>query len=287
MSNNTKLANAPTLTTKLHYYYFDISKDGERAAWRALYDRLKESHGRCLEAIGSNDSKFMRDIIKPVNGQEVTLDCGYLFENQWNGLVNLKGARLFDWQQPIYTNRDIKEGYYLEITDEMRAIRQDVLKCGYCGAHYWAADAPAFCEKCLGSIHLQESDLRLLRLLPVGAKFGTKRDELTAAEKAELLPIFIQEQTQSKESEAGKHRAAEYKRILEKRDGAIESANDEYDGLKWLLDKGMRLDNVIYYNHTRKFSFGWRKPLGDAEKSALLDLIAEFPFDYEIKDGSK
>jgi hypothetical protein len=56
------------------------------------------------------------------------------------------------------------------------------------------------------------------------------------------------------------------------------------------MDHGYRdIDNVIYYTHTGKFGFGWRTPLDAAEVSALLDIITEFPYLYEIKaaDGRK
>lgn len=50
----------------------------------------------------------------------------------------------------------------------------------------------------------------------------------------------------------------------------------------WLLDHGLPLDNVIYYSHTDKFGFGWRSPVSPEVKSKILDLMSEFPFNYEI-----
>lgn len=41
--------------------------------------------------------------------------------------------------------------------------------------------------------------------------------------------------------------------------------------------------NAIYYTHTQRWGFGWRKPLDAAAHSALLDVISEFPGDYDIK----
>mgnify|MGYP000721086373 CR=1 FL=1 len=64
-------------------------------------------------------------------------------------------------------------------------------------------------------------------------------------------------------------------------------AKAEHDGMIWLMDHGISIDNVIYYNHTGKFSFGWRTPLAKDVVSRILDVISEFPFAYEIKCDDK
>ena len=64
----------------------------------------------------------------------------------------------------------------------------------------------------------------------------------------------------------------------------IETAKIKTEAYTWLLDNGFTdLDNVIYYNHTKTFCFGWRNSLSDKEKSKLLDILCEFPFEYETK----
>ena len=75
-------------------------------------------------------------------------------------------------------------------------------------------------------------------------------------------------------------------KILHHAEVAISNAQTERDGMIWLLDRGIQIDNVIYYNHTGRFEFGWRKPLSREEYSALLDALgAEFPFDYDVKQA--
>ena len=49
------------------------------------------------------------------------------------------------------------------------------------------------------------------------------------------------------------------------------------------MDHGVSIDNCIYYSHTGRFGFGWREPVGQAVYSALVDVLCEFPFDYDIK----
>ena len=77
---------------------------------------------------------------------------------------------------------------------------------------------------------------------------------------------------------------------LKKRQGLIDTAakkaqqeQTELNGKLWLMDRGLNVDNVIYYNHRDIFTFGWRDVVTDMEKGAILDVISEFPFEYEIK----
>jgi len=284
MKTSTALINAPTLKTTIHCYRFDISSPSDLAAWEGLRADLKKTR-RCFNVLA--DPKGLTDKpIRNLDGQTVELECKHLFEDQWNsaplpGFEN--GLRLHDWYEGIYPNAKIKTGYWLELTPEIQAIRRDVLKCGYCGNQEWAKDAPTFCTQCIGAVHLKESDLPLLRLMPVATRFGTKRAPLTEAEAAELIPAFVHAQTVSKETAAGRAREATYVRILKDRDNTVSNANDQYDGLKWILDKGLTLENVIFYNHTGTFCVGWRKPLGEAEAAVWFDLLDGFPFPVEVK----
>lgn len=61
----------------------------------------------------------------------------------------------------------------------------------------------------------------------------------------------------------------------------------EQDGLLWLIDHGIKTDNVIFYDHRQMFTFGWRDKVKAAERDAILDVISEFPFEYEIKAEDK
>lgn len=67
----------------------------------------------------------------------------------------------------------------------------------------------------------------------------------------------------------------------------IRDEQTELTGRLWLMDHGLSIENVIYYHHRHIFTFGWRKPVRDAERDAILDVISEFPFEYEIKATDK
>jgi len=273
------------METTLHYYYFDTSDKDEANAYRMLCEDLRSMGLKCLLSITSDHYSFYKDKIKPLGGQTITLETKHLFNNQWNTaptVTSSNGLRVFDWSEPIYDNRRIHEGMWLKQTSEMNEIRRNTLKCGYCGAQYQAAQGYVFCEKCLDSEYLEEKELYLLRLLPI-FKTWSKRAPLTKAEKAHLLPLYIERQTTGTDSRNANKLRAQRQRIERQYQTATENAKDEHDGLLWLMDNGVSIDNVIYYNHTHRFCFGWRSPVSQAVKSKLLDVLCEFPFDYDIK----
>jgi hypothetical protein len=160
----------------------------------------------------------------------------------------------------------------------MQEVRDNTLKCGYCGKHYPREGAPESCEKCVGSEYLQAEELHLLRLLPVSAGFAPKRAELTEEERAILLPRYKEAQRYRNAELAAKQRA----RIEQEFNEATGRVKDEHDGMLWLLDNGLKIDNVIYYAHTRKFCFGWNKRIDSELLPELQELLQEFPWDYEI-----
>jgi len=119
-----------------------------------------------FDSIAESHSRFYNDLIKPLNGQEIELETEFLFINQWNTAktqTSEKGLRVFDWSEPIYPNKDIKEGMYLLQTPEMIEVRKNTCKCGFCGKQYYKPSFD-FCTNCLGSEYLKVNDLFLLKL---------------------------------------------------------------------------------------------------------------------------
>jgi hypothetical protein len=189
-------------------------------------------------------------------------------------------------------NKKVKEGHWLDITPEMEEIRQHTLTCGYCGKYVKDSEPhPWHCEKCLGSEYLKEKDLGLLRLLPVATSFNNKSFDMTEEERAEILPAYKEAQglgliarEKAAVSRNRKKVAALIPNAREKSRKLLDAAKVETEALTWLLDREFNLiDNVIYYTHTGRFCFGWRKPPDKEERSRLLDVLSEFPFDYDLK----
>lgn len=278
------------MQTKIHYYYFNTAHDDEREAYKKLCKKLESQGLELSDSISADHRNYYKNLIAPLNGKEIELETTHLFNNQWNTApteTSDQGLRVFDWAEGIHIhNRNIKEGQYLEQTDEMREIRRNTYKCGYCGAQHQAAKGLVFCDKCLDSEYLEEKDLHLLRLLPVEATRGN-REHLTDAEKAHLLPQYIEQQTVATNSRKVKALEKQRENLHKDYEKAVYEATTKRDGFLWLMDRNINIDNCIYYSHTDRFSFGWRKPVSDEVASKLLDIISEFPFNYEIKAQSK
>jgi hypothetical protein len=54
------------------------------------------------------------------------------------------------------------------------------------------------------------------------------------------------------------------------------------DGYVWLIENKIPTDNAIYYGHTGRWAFGWRKTFPEDLKGRMLDVLSEFPFDYDF-----
>ncbi len=265
------------MKTNVTQYRFDSSNPEDLEQYQALKAKLTASGHHFFNVIASG-KRF--EYSGPLE-----LETAPIFADQWNSAsipgYSETGWRVFDWYEGIYPNKKIHWGYYLDLTDEMRAVRDETYSCGYCG-HQELTPTREFCGCCIDSEYLEEKDLHLTRLRPVSDKGN--RAPLTEGERAELLPKFIDAKIHGA-TERGKARI-EKKRveILRQRDRDIKNATDEYDGFIWLMDRGLNIDNAIYYGHTGKFCFGWRTPLtGTAAEPALLKALESFPFPYEVK----
>ncbi len=277
------------MKTIIHAYRFDVSKEDEKNAHAALCEALKNQGLRCFNAIArasSDEHRHHRAAVKSRDGKTIELETKHLFDNQWNTApipgFSESGLRVFDWYEAIFPNVAIKEGYYLEQTTEMHEIRRNTLKCGFCGAQEPAAKGYIFCPHCLDSPYLGEDELKLTRLLPV-EDARKKRAPLSESERAHLMPLYTNAQTVAKGSRAKASHEKKRRDTLAKYEKTVKDATIERDGFMWLLDSGVNIDNCIYYNHAGKFSFGWRSPVSPDVRDALLEIISEFPFPYEIK----
>lgn len=285
------------MKTTMHYYRFDLSKPGEKSDYAELLENTLKKIGFPVWTMDlsygySADPKgwqFM-DKIRKCSGV-IELETEHLFDNQWNASVNdginTHGLRLFNWAECQYPNLDIKEGYWIEQTAEMREVLRNTHKCGYCGRQEPAPKGYVFCPHCLGSSYLTEDDLHLTRMRPVDSTGN--RAKLTKAERAHLLPIYKEAQLHGQGVRSIAAAKAARDRIDAEYKAAISKAEAEYKGFTWLLDQGLQVDNVIYYSHTGRFCFGWRQCVSESVVSAILDVISEFPYPYDIKcaDGRK
>lgn len=263
------------MKTQLHTYRFNLANVEEREPYIQLCNKLKNTpgRGRWMNCISTTR--------KDCPAGEVELEESFLFDNQWN---TESGFRVFDWYEEFYPqNRLIKDGHYLDITQEMIDIRNNNCVCGYCGEKY-PTGQQEFCNKCLSSSYLKEDDLPLLRLVPISSK-NEKRKPLTEAEREFLMNGFVEGQTNiAKEKQEKK--LAELHADYEK---TVRLAKLERDGFLWFIEQGIPVDNCIFYNHTERFCFGWRnrnqaqKSFTGAAREALLAKLARCPFNYDVE----
>lgn len=266
--------------TVLHAYNFNIANAEEKAQYLALVESLKAQGLRCFETHGGA-SHYVPELAGPVE-----LETKHLFDNQWNTgpMVGKAGYRVFDWAMDsryAHGNPNLKRGHWIEQTEEMRAVRANRCKCGYCGNQMTMPDVPAFCPQCLDSEHLKSDQLHLTRMQPIA---NNERAPLTEAELAERLPLYkaaqIHGSTERSKVRIAKRRA----RLVTGRDDTIKHANIEHDGNMWLMDRGIT-EEPIYYKHTGRFCFGWRNDGGvdAAVKPELIAALEGFPFPYDVK----
>lgn len=298
MNSIKNRVNPPLLQTRLIPYSFDTSKTDQREAWEALKETLESKGYRCMESLSARSQDGHGVTGRNLAG-EITLETAHLFDNQWNSTTH----RVFDWALDARVNYGsphyYRSGYYLEMTDEMRAIRAEVTKCGYCGAYGTVTDGPDFCTECYSSQYLEEKDLKLTRMRPINKTgFGPGTEfpefpELTEAEQARLTLTYKAEQGVGNTARAIKRRATLGAQTQKKLEDALKKAEQdkvdaktEFDAATWLLDHGIRnsiIENFIFYKHTGRFGFGWMRPLSVDETTELLGVIKDFPYAYDIK----
>lgn len=264
------------MQTILRTFHFDIREPADKLAWCELKAKLKEGppcHGPVFADVYS---KF-----KEYDGTTVDLETKHLFNHQWNMVQG--SLRVFDFAlESLPHNRNIRRGHYLEQTAEMHEIRRNTHACPYCGKQEPAQKGYVFCPHCLNSDNLKLDDILkgATRMRPVDSE--REWTPLSPAERNHLLPLYTEAQLRMSEDKS----AAFLKTVRERCRKKISRAYCERRGYERLIELGLgifAMENVIYYNHTGRFGFGWRQPLSAIELSTVLDVISEFSFPYDIK----
>ncbi len=275
-----------TIKSTFHVYDFDTRKPADKAAYAALRKQLTGAGLECFETWGSGPGHWAP--FRDQDGATVELETKHLFNNQWNTAPGFagsdKGRRVFDWAQdyPIGgMSAHIKRGHWIEQTAEMKELRRNTHACGYCGHQEAAQRGLVFCDRCTDSEYLTEEHLHLTRMRAIDDT--SDRAPLTEAEAAHLLPIFRAAQLHGS-TERGKARIAKQRADIQKDyDSATKHAAAKRAGLLWFMDRGINIDNLIYYSHTGRFAFGWRQPCSPSFVQGVLAVISEFPYPYDIK----
>lgn len=275
------------IETYLYNYDLDLKKEGGSEKWKELQNKLLDQGLECFEVWPSENNGWN----KP--DRVIMIETNHVFGNQWNTApdeTSKSGHRVFNWYLAYRDHiKSIKTGHYLKITEEMIDLVKNTFKCGYCGAEYYGTEnAGKFCSACLDSEYLKEGELFLLRLKPgdLRGSHKTNREKLTPKEEAEIMPCYIKRQTTGKTSRNAKRLRKQRDDIEIKLRNTIAHAKKERDGLIWLMNRNISVDNVIYYSHTDIFSFGWLGQLSESVKNKLKELLADFPHAWEFNKKS-
>ncbi len=270
------------MKTVIHYYDFWLDSEEARTQYQKLTDELK-AKGLVLFECVSKDYEYMQKI-KALDGKEVELDLSFLFDNQWNttpveGISSI-GLRIHDWYERIVPNHKRKDGYWIEISDEMKALRADTFRCGYCAAKY---HRPKFewCDSCISDRYLKQDNLSSLYLLPLSIRDREAREiRRKQTVPKTLVDAYISANTEMlrKYSEDRHHsRLADIQAKMR----AIDVEYEIYKTLiesKVLTETQIDIDNIIYYSHSQQVCFGWRDKLSDEKRKALLVRLDEIGF---------
>ena len=291
------------IKAELVYYRIDVSRPEGRKAYAELCEDLKEIpfetwriQGRFPN--GSTNFELHRfiDSLKEkldihlswedsqVFNREIHLKTDYLFDDQWS---TEEGFRLHNKTEFEWPALHIKEGYYIRQNPQMIAVLQSTAKCGYCG-HQAPVGEKDFCDKCISSPYLDESNLYLLRMEPIEDPVRRSREvvkasqrvPLTQEELAIVMPRYVEAQTKVQQKKEKELRVAIKRDLVQK----VELAEIDAKAYLWLLDAGISVENVIFYPHTRTFTFGWRNPVSKEVKAELVEKLEGFPFNFDIKE---
>lgn len=268
------MCSPKTIKVTLKQYSFDTNRSPEdRKAYENLVKDLKARGLKCFSAIGNRGEQL--------NG-EFEIETKILFDNQYN---TVEGVRIFEWREPYDINHTgIKVGYYIDSDiSELREAQNTQYKCNYCGRRYSLAELPdsGYCTACRGSEYLTPKEYKLLKLTPV-VESNPEFDEVPESVISDIKAV----QKEARKESAQQTLESALNSAQKTFDDSVKSARLMHEATLWLVEQGFGeyADNLIYYNHNDRFCFGWRNSLSSTDP--ILDVLTEFPFDYDIKKSS-
>ena len=261
------------MKTQLHKYKFDVSIPEEAAEYENLTARLKAEKGRAKKwthrpvlVMGSDKGYHLYESL--VNS-EVELSETFVTNNQWNS----EGRRLFDWYELDLPAKKLRYGYYLDITQEIKDIRHNTKKCGYCGKH---VDTDYHTD-CLASENITPDNFSLLLVKRVDDT--SDRPELPKYLFDRFLGVWktIREQkaiNSIQDTDDTFKVAQEARRASEEKEHQLRLR---------LLGMGISKDMYIYYTHKDKLVFGWNNPINKYLVHDLKVKLETTDLNWEIK----
>jgi hypothetical protein len=305
----------PFIETVIHFYSFDKEDRDESEQWEALKTSLKPTnHHHCSHGLKDYESCRM-----PMPGvRKLTANTGlaristeHVYNDQWNTVPfedepeGTRGYRVFDWYERYLCKQPGsgrqgpmgREGHWLELNEDLLNLRRNIFECGYCGyKEYYPEgrlpeDHNGFCGDCLTSPYLAEKHYHLTRMVSLFSKpwYNSRRGawperaELTPAEMEQMKKWVFQAYSNPVVRDPEK-RAKDLAKDLEKAQTLLHREQLHVAGIQWLQEHAeLPIDNLIYYNHTGMFTFGWQGDgLPEEAKKAIRVQMEGFPANWEF-----
>lgn len=112
-----------TVSARLVFFSHDISTEQGAKAWESIKDMLTSWGYEPFEAFQKHETgRTLRDVMQDDDMVRVYTHSIFGGRQQW---ITDRG-RLHNWYMPIIENKRIKQGYYLEMGDELKTIYEEV-----------------------------------------------------------------------------------------------------------------------------------------------------------------
>ena len=277
------------MKTTLHKYHFDLDTHEGVSGWAQLKERMRVAGNVMTEVRGMCHTSF--SYAYALDGEEAEVKTDHLHHNQWT--VNVRGVNfgLHEWLLEKVDNERIKMGYYLDLTDEMKTLRKDRYRCGWCGHQYveskgmisvsearYAAlvDGDSLCMRCCGNDNATTDKFKLMKLDCVELDRPAK-PELTEKQMEFLIGVSRDKFMQTL---APNERSRKEYRV----------SRDEYAEriavMDWLHRNGMAHNSAyrtVPQNGEPRWKFGWMSPIPEHHLPQMHVNLLTFPAKYSIK----
>lgn len=190
------------------------------------------------------------------------------------------GVRLFDWYEGIYTNTNIKKGYYINQSYEMAHLRHRVYKCGYCGHQIESYNPPLFHKGCLGSPFLTLKDLPLTRYRPV-VKLPFNQ-QLENAAQSLLNTVHLEDYNAAQFNRRVKESQAEKQRLIEALPIALKAVEEKTNAALLLLEAGFHPSDYLIYRPQQRTVVKFYADTPAIIKDEWAKKLGGFPYTYEF-----
>lgn len=158
-----------TITSRLHFYRFQLSLSYQEKQYQELRQFLLESRLAPL-LLPPEASRVDYAPSCDADGT-IHLETRPLLNRRW---LTTAGAIAHDWMELHTPGSTSRTGYYLDLTTKMQALRRNTLLCGRCREQYGDSTnplpTPLFCPECLSDPALTPPQYASISLAPVNVE---------------------------------------------------------------------------------------------------------------------